>query len=39
MYKAPDRRTRPAQAHPDPHCGCVVILGGLLRKLLAIHAH
>jgi hypothetical protein len=39
MHKAPYRRTRPAEARSDPDSGRIVILGGLLRKLLAIHAH
>jgi len=39
MYKAPYRRTRPAEARSSPDSGRIVILGGLLRKLLAIHAH
>jgi len=39
MHNASYRRTRAADARPDPHSGRVVILGGLLRKLLAINAH
>ena len=39
MRNAAYRRTRAADARPDPHSGRVVILSGLLRKLLAINAH
>jgi hypothetical protein len=39
MRKASYHRARPAKARPDPHSGRIVILGGLLRNLLAINAH
>ncbi len=39
MRHASYRRTRPGDARSDPHSGRVVILGGLLRQLIAINTH
>ena len=39
MRKSVYRKSQSTTARPDPHSNRIVILGGLLRRLLANHAH